>query len=141
MRDFEPHGDYRIETDGRIFKVCVEGTANRELMEVYARDMDARVDELRGQPFAQYLDYVSDALLIDESIIRLKESLAERMAKGMCAIAFNLTKITAPSVTSAQISAIYDEVGLPWLQVEDYQDARSWLQARIADADRAAGRS
>ncbi|MBO6559727.1 MAG: hypothetical protein JJ959_04285 [Nisaea sp.] len=99
------------------------------------------MDELRGQPFAQYLDYVSDALLIDESIIRLKESLAERMAKGMCAIAFNLTKITAPSVTSAQISAIYDEVGLPWLQVEDYQDARSWLQARIADADRAAGRS
>ena len=141
MQDFEPHGDYRIEMDGRVFKVFVEGTANRELMEVYARDMDARVDALRGKAFAQYLDYVSDALLIDESIVRLKESLAERMAKGMCAIAFNLTKITAPSVTSTQISAIYDEIGLPWLQVENYRAARSWLQARVEEADRMAGPS
>lgn len=139
MRDFKPHGEYRIEEDGRIFKVFVEGTANRELMEVYARDMDARVDALHGQPFAQYLDYITDALLIDESILRLKESLAERCAKGMCAIAFNLTKVTAPSVTATQISAIYDEIGLPWLQVENYRTAQAWLRARIEDADRRRG--
>lgn len=137
MPEFGPHGEYRIETDGQILKVYVRDTANRELMEAYTRDVARHVAAFGGRPFAHYLEYVTDALLIEESIGPLKVSLRERMSQGLCAVAFNVSGTTAPSVLGVQTSRIYDDVGLPCAQFDGYERARPWLLERIAEVEAA----
>ena len=140
MQEFEPHGKYRIEDDGRILKVFVEDTANRELMEAYAREARARVAMFEGRPFAFYLEYLNDALVIGESLDALKASLLERRDKGLCAVAVNLSRVASPLTMLAQIEKIYDGLEISWRAFDDYEGARHWLSERIADADGMHGR-
>ncbi|UUX48251.1 hypothetical protein NUH88_12580 [Nisaea acidiphila] len=131
VQEFQPHGTYRIERDGRILKVFAAETANREMMEAYAREINEQVSALEGQPFATYLEFLTDAVLIDEAMYRLRENVAERKAMGLCAAALNVSRTSAPFLISAQMGAVYENAGLPCRQFDAYDAAAAWLNQQI----------
>lgn len=132
---FAAHGDYEIELDGRILKVRVKETVNSEMMQQYSRDMDERVAALSGRPFATYLEYLTDAVLMQEAAETLRPRIVERQRHGLCAVALNVSGTIAPSIVTAKSRDLYESLGMPWQRFEDYGAARSWLLKQVAMAD------
>ncbi|WP_420402630.1 hypothetical protein [Nisaea sp.] len=136
MTVFSEHGDYSIGTDGRILQVFVTATLNSEMMARYSREMSELADAMTGRPFASYIEYLTDAILMLEAIEKLRPGIQERQRKGLCAVAFNVSKSAAPSIVAAKSGELYDALGLPWKSVQDYDAARPWLLEQIDAAEK-----
>ncbi|UUX48249.1 ribonuclease E inhibitor RraB [Nisaea acidiphila] len=140
MPVFEQHGKYRLERDGFILKLDASGQVNDETILAYTQEVLDAVQEFGGEPFAIYSRYDGQVLLTHEAESRLRDNIAERVAAGMCAAALNLNNSDYRLIVAAQIGGLYEEMGVPWREFEKYEDAKSWLEAHIADArQRASG--
>lgn len=76
------------------------------MMDKFSREMNEYIAGLNGGPFATYLEYQADAVAIDEAIERLKISLVERKAKGLCAVALNYEKVKSRMIMTSQAGQI-----------------------------------
>lgn len=139
MPVFEPHGEYRLERDGYIIKNDASGAINLETIEAYAREISALVEGFSGAPFAMYSLYDPDVILTSQAEMRLRQSVAERVGKGMCAAALNLSNSAHRLIIAAQIGGLYQEAGVPWQEFDSYEAAKPWLETRIAKARIPAG--
>jgi hypothetical protein len=131
---FEPHGEYTLEIDGSIIKLDASGAVNKETIETYVREVGSLVETFAGAPFAMYSVYDPDVILTPEAEALLARSIEERAGKGLCASALNLVNSDHRLIISAQIGGLYKKAGVLWCTVDNYETAKPWLEARIAEA-------
>ncbi|MEP3113223.1 MAG: hypothetical protein ABJO77_05830 [Nisaea sp.] len=141
MHVFEPHGEYSLEIDDCIIKLFASGAANKETIDAYVREVRSLVDSFAGAPFAMYSVYDQNVILTPEAEAVLALSIAERAEKGLCACALNLNNSTSRLIVSAQMDRLYKNAGVPWRTVDNYEESKPWLEARIEEARKAKGKN
>lgn len=135
MFRFPSHGEFATAIDGPIVKVVASGTPNLETMQDFTARMAEIVGTFGGKPFAVYSEFNGDILLPPDAEQRLRESIAERVRRGMVAAALQLQQSNCRYLILSQFGNVCGDLGVPLREFPSYEEAKVWLLDRIAGAE------
>jgi hypothetical protein len=127
---FRMIGNYEISQDGDVIRVWSASEFNLEAAQQYAHDMMEMIARMPPR-FGTLVEFDAPPVIGPEVEEAMRQSVRQRAARGMVAVAFVTRSVDGIRVASAQWDRIYDRSGVTFQFFPDVAAARSWLQDRI----------
>jgi hypothetical protein len=124
-----PHGKFTIEVSDRILFVDGTGPFNEATVREYKKAIHEAVAKLTPKPWAFLGILRAESLFTPEAESELTQVIRWRKEMGMTHVAVALIEVIADRVISAQMSRIYQNVGVDFALFESLDEARAWLES------------
>ncbi|WP_193185952.1 hypothetical protein [Nisaea sediminum] len=135
MPEYAPHGNYEIWLDpehDQVIQVAASGSVNLEMLLIHNARSNEIVEGFRGQPYGMVCDFGSGMIMTPEAEDAWVRSAASRVARGWSCVAFYFDESADyKSLVKAQVTRVYEGVGVPWFEAADAEDAMAWVLERL----------
>lgn len=130
-KQFEAHGTWNIDSDGRVLMIEGTGPWNLESLQQSARQVEPFIQRLRGKPWAAMVILHGECIYVPAAGEKLAEILRDETALGRVATALLVNDCFSPNFAKEHISHIYDQGDHPYAFFDDIDLARRWIEAHI----------
>ncbi|BDX08190.1 hypothetical protein [Planctobacterium marinum] len=129
------HGQYQIAVLGNIVAVSAAGTASREAIERYNKDMMEVVSQFQEKKWA-FLGYLhGPAILTRQAELELQKSIEWRAERGMAIGALITGDTTIEAMVQEQFERIYKKTDIRLGMFSDEESAIIWLEGQGFSAE------
>lgn len=137
MTSFIPHGDTRMEVQGRILIFRPGGPGNRqEIDRLLVKIVDA-TPSLHGSAWGALISAGEDHLLTPEAEARLQTATPKLVMSGQVATAVVAPDHATRSILQAQFQRMYEGSGTEIGSFASEDEAVAWLNGLIRSANHA----
>ena len=136
MPDYAPHGNYEIWLDrdhDRMVRIAASGFVNLEMLRVHNERTNEIVAGFKGQPYVMVCDFNGGMVMTPDAEDAWIRSAVSRVARGWAGVAYFFGgPAEFKTLVRAQVSKVFDAIGVPWQETEDEHAAMTWVLGRLA---------
>lgn len=138
MPDYAPHGNYEIWLDrdhDRMVRIAASGFVNIEMLRVHNDRTNEIVEGFRGQPYVMVCDFNGGMVMTPDAEDAWIRSAVSRVARGWAGVTYYFSgEAEFKTLVRAQVTTVFDAIGVPWQEAEDEKMAMAWALDRLAKA-------
>lgn len=131
-RNFPAHGKLNLTVEKDLLIINGEGPGNLEVVLQYQRDVQQYRDQLNHAPWASLVRLAGVPLLPPEAKGLLIDTIRYASTQNLVATAIVFVDVEYADVIKKFWTSIYQQTPLPYQFFDNSDDARLWLEARIA---------
>lgn len=140
MPEYAPHGNYEIALDrdhDRVIRIAASGSVNFEMLRIHNDRANAIVAGFKGRTYGMVCDFNGGMLMTPDAEDAWIKSAAGRVARGWLCVAYYFDESADyTSLVHAQLTRVFEGIGVNWYAAKDDADATSWVLARLAAVER-----
>ncbi len=127
---FGIHGEYQLQQEGDILIIHSKGPFNTELVDQFSSEMDAFIKNMPAS-WGQVVFLYDQSMLPPDAEKALQDACIRRREQGLTASAIIFVSATTTFIMRAQISRVYDHVGIHYQFFDTLAAAQAWVTTQI----------